>query len=86
MLFLSFLKLYADFLCQAVYMVFYRAFPDSRLHFGDNFKQILCDTIFEWILGIRAIPGSYKDWKINSETNIFNQKIEVKVSSTNQSK
>lgn len=44
-------QLYANFLSQAVYTIFYRAFPDSRLQFGNSFKENLCDTIFEWIVG-----------------------------------
>ncbi len=66
-----------------MYTVFYRAFPDSRLQFSDWFKQIICDTIYEWILGIKTIPGSYKNWKINPDINL-NIKTDVKVTSTNQ--
>jgi len=82
-LFTLYLKQYAEFLCQAVYTVFYRAFPESRLQFSDWFKQSICDTIYEWILGIRAIPGSYKDWKINPDINI-SVKTDVKVTSTSE--
>ena len=75
---------YAEFLCQAVYTVFYRAFPDSRLQFSDWFKQNICDTIYEWVMGVRTIPGSYKDWKINPDINLT-VKTDLKVTSTSES-
>jgi len=34
-------------------------------------------------LGIKTIPGSYKNWKINPDINL-NIKTDVKVTSTNQ--
>ncbi|KAJ7994820.1 hypothetical protein DPEC_G00253430 [Dallia pectoralis] len=44
-------KVYADCLAQAVYVAFYRAFPGSLKHLGDDFKTNLTDVISLWVSG-----------------------------------
>ncbi|XP_069480870.1 protein FAM227B isoform X3 [Ambystoma mexicanum] len=57
-----FFKVYADCLSQAIFAVFCDAFPKSHAVFGDDFKNNLMDTIFQWVSGIRPPPFSWKTW------------------------
>lgn len=50
-MFVFFKKYYADFLSQAIYLAFFKSFPDSRLQFSDDFKEELSNTVHEWVLG-----------------------------------
>ncbi|XP_078540909.1 protein FAM227B isoform X2 [Lissotriton helveticus] len=60
-----FFKVYADCLCQAISAVFFEAFPKSRAIFGDDFKNELMDTIFQWMSGMRPPPYSWKKWNVS---------------------
>jgi hypothetical protein len=66
-------------LSQAIYLIFHQAFADSRLYFNDRFKENICNTIGEWVLGIKPIPESYKKWTIQIETDPTH--VETKVTS-----
>ncbi|CAF0787840.1 unnamed protein product [Brachionus calyciflorus] len=72
---------YAIFLSQAIYLAFFNVFPDSVLHFNDQFKEEICNIVHEWVLGLRPIPESYLNWNINNEINVTG---DTKVSSNNE--
>lgn len=78
-----FFENYASFLSQAIYLAFFNVFPDCVLQFNNQFKQDICNTVHEWILGLRPIPDSYENWQINDEINITG---EAKGSQNNESK
>ena len=67
-------------------MTFYQVYPDSRHRFDDNFKQEICNVIYEWVIGIKPIPESYHAWEINDELDFRTNKTVVKVSSNVESK
>ncbi|XP_029430391.1 protein FAM227B [Rhinatrema bivittatum] len=59
------IKVYADCLSQAVFAVFFGAFPKSHLDFDDKFKDELTDLIFQWVSGIKPLPLSWKKWNLD---------------------
>nr|XP_033785338.1 protein FAM227A isoform X2 [Geotrypetes seraphini] len=59
----NFLKAFPSVLSQAVYSCFCFSFPMSWHQFyTDDFKTMICNTIWEWIGGIRPLPGIYSSW------------------------
>ncbi|XP_066557511.1 protein FAM227B [Amia ocellicauda] len=58
-------KVYADCLTQAVYSVFYEAFPESRDCIDEQFKTELTDLISHWVTGMKPFPFTWKKWKLN---------------------
>ena len=77
-----FFENYASFLSQAIYLAFFNVFSDCVLKFNNEFKQEICNTVYEWVLGLRPIPESYENWKINDEINVTG---ETKGSQNNES-
>ena len=66
-------------------MSFYLCFPDSRHLFKNDFKEQLSSIVYEWVLGVRSVPGAYKDWVINDDITLTSaNKSNVKVASTNE--
>ncbi|XP_043923919.1 protein FAM227A isoform X2 [Protopterus annectens] len=62
-----FLKALPGILCQAVYSCFCCSFPQSGLQFdSDDFKRDLCNTLHEWIGGIRPSLGIYRKWEYST--------------------
>lgn len=57
---------YPSCLAQALYAAFCEAFPDSYKIFGDPFKTVLTDTIYEWVSGIRPLPMSWERWQLGA--------------------
>jgi hypothetical protein len=57
---------------------------DSRFLFNDSFKQDVCNIIYEWVLGVRPIPETYKKWEINGDLKITGPQ-EIKVATTGES-
>ncbi len=66
-------------------MAFYKGFSDSRMLLNDDFKNELCNTVYEWILGVKPIPETYKDWEIAPDIDLTNI-TDIKVTSTGESK
>ncbi|XP_068131511.1 protein FAM227B isoform X2 [Hyperolius riggenbachi] len=60
-----FIKLYPDYLSQAVFTAFYKAFPQSCPQFNGEFKSEIVDIIFQWVTGIKPIPGSWSKWDLH---------------------
>lgn len=77
-----FFENYATFLSQAIYLAFFNVFPDCVLQFNNEFKQEICNTVHEWVLGLRPLPESYENWQIKNEINVTG---DSKVSQNNES-
>jgi hypothetical protein len=43
--------MYASYLAQAVYQMFFDTCLDSRMNFIDKFKEFIAGTISEWVSG-----------------------------------
>ena len=66
-------------------MAFYLCFPDSRHLFKDDFKEQISSIAYEWVLGVRSVPGVHKEWVINDDIALTAaNKSNVKVASTNE--
>nr|XP_032806375.1 protein FAM227B isoform X1 [Petromyzon marinus] len=61
----KFLQAYVEWLAQVLYGAFVKAFPASRLQFGDDFKAELANLTSLWICGIQAKPLSWKTWDLS---------------------
>uniref|UniRef100_M3XHD1 Family with sequence similarity 227 member B n=1 Tax=Latimeria chalumnae TaxID=7897 RepID=M3XHD1_LATCH len=60
----KFFMVYADCLAQAIYAIFYEAFPESHYLFGDKFKRELLELISLWVLGTMPVASSFKKWNL----------------------
>ncbi len=66
-------------------MAFYLCFPDSRHLFKDDFKEQISSISYEWVLGVRSVPGVHKEWVINDDIALTAaNKSNVKAASTNE--
>ncbi|CAC5404923.1 unnamed protein product [Mytilus coruscus] len=82
----KFLGVYPNCLAQAVYLIYHQAFPESSNKLADEFKQELCNTVFEWITGIKAPGQIFNKWdvrKIESDS-AKGKKADKQVSETTQ--
>uniref|UniRef100_A0A6I8SJW8 Family with sequence similarity 227 member B n=1 Tax=Xenopus tropicalis TaxID=8364 RepID=A0A6I8SJW8_XENTR len=72
-----FFKIYPDCLSQAIFAVFYEAFPESRVLFNDKFKSEVMDLIFQWVSGVKPAPCSWAHWDLSllERTNLNVDKI-----------
>ncbi|XP_063782089.1 protein FAM227B isoform X3 [Pseudophryne corroboree] len=77
----SFFKIYPDFLSQAVFTAFYKAFPESHAQFNGEFKSEIVDIIFQWLSGIKPVPCSWMKWDLSilgkSEDQNTNRQINI---------
>lgn len=82
----KFLSVYPSCLAQAVYLIFRQAFPESGNILAEDFKQELCNIVFEWITGIKPGNQIYKNWDVRKmETDSAKgKKSERQVSETTQ--
>ncbi|XP_072258513.1 protein FAM227B [Pyxicephalus adspersus] len=60
-----FFKMYPNYLSQAVFTAFYKAFPQSLPQLNGEFKSEIVDLIFQWVSGIKPIPGSWQKWDLH---------------------
>ncbi|XP_040198562.1 protein FAM227B isoform X1 [Rana temporaria] len=60
-----FFKMYPNYLSQAVFTAFYKAFPQSLPQFNGEFKSEIVDLIFQWVSGIKPVPCSWKKWDLH---------------------
>ncbi|XP_075431738.1 protein FAM227B [Ascaphus truei] len=60
-----FFKVYPDCLSQAIFAVFYEAFPESHTLFNDEFKSEIMDLIFQWVFGMKPMPCSWTKWNLS---------------------
>ncbi|MEE6503130.1 hypothetical protein FKM82_004748, partial [Ascaphus truei] len=58
-------KVYPDCLSQAIFAVFYEAFPESHTLFNDEFKSEIMDVIFQWVFGMKPMPCSWTKWNLS---------------------
>ncbi|XP_048471788.1 protein FAM227B-like isoform X1 [Rhincodon typus] len=58
------LKVYPDCLAQAVFAIFYKSYPESHNHFGDEFKKELTELFSLWITGLKPLPFSWRQWNL----------------------
>ncbi|XP_071167028.1 protein FAM227B-like isoform X11 [Mytilus edulis] len=82
----KFLGVYPNCLAQAVYLIYRQAFPESSNKLADEFKQELCNTVFEWITGIKAPGQIFNKWDVKKmETDSAKgKKADKQVSETTQ--
>lgn len=82
----KFLGVYPNCLAQAVYLIYHQAFPESSNKLADEFKQELCNTVFEWITGIKAPGQIFNKWDVRKiETDSAKgKKADKQVSETTQ--
>ncbi|XP_069839296.1 protein FAM227B [Dendropsophus ebraccatus] len=59
-----FFQMYPDYLSQAIFTAFYKAFPQSRAQFNGEIKTEIVDHIFQWFSGIKPVPCSWKKWDL----------------------
>lgn len=57
--------MYPDYLLQAIFTAFYKAFPQSRAQFNGEIKTEIVDLIFQWV------SGKYKSVLCRLNFNIF---------------
>ncbi|XP_013389957.1 protein FAM227B isoform X1 [Lingula anatina] len=60
----KFFQVYPEALAQAIYSAFLEAFPESKVQFHDGFKQELLNTTYEWMTGVKPVPGTHKQWNL----------------------
>lgn len=82
----KFLSVYPNCLSQAVFLIYHQAFPESGNRLADDFKQELCNTVFEWVTGIKPATQIFQKWDIKKmETDSAKgKKTERQVSETTQ--
>ncbi|XP_067933281.1 protein FAM227A-like [Watersipora subatra] len=56
------LNCYPELMSQSVYVAFTETFPDSYKQFGDDFKEFLLCTVYEWMTGIILAPRQFLKW------------------------
>ncbi|XP_077118850.1 protein FAM227B [Ranitomeya variabilis] len=54
-----------DYLSQAIFTAFYKAFPQSRALFNGEIKAEIVDLIFRWVSGIKPVPCSWEKWDLD---------------------
>ncbi|XP_056428228.1 protein FAM227B isoform X2 [Hyla sarda] len=57
-------EMYPDYLSQAIFTAFYRAFPQSHAQFNGEIKTEIVDRIFQWFSGIKPVPCSWEKWDL----------------------
>ncbi|XP_073509180.1 protein FAM227B isoform X2 [Phyllobates terribilis] len=60
-----FTQMYPDYLSQAIFTAFDKAFPQSRALFNGEIKAEIVDLIFQWVSGIKPVPCSWKKWDLD---------------------
>ena len=58
-----FFKAYPNILSQGVHHSFFKCFPKSLKYFDQNFAVLVCDTVAEWIVGLRPTEPWCLHWK-----------------------
>ncbi|XP_005101117.1 protein FAM227B isoform X2 [Aplysia californica] len=58
----KFLSVYPDCLAQALFCTYRESFPESKWRFSEEFKQYLVNLVYEWVTGLRPVPGVWKAW------------------------
>ncbi|GFS23120.1 protein FAM227B-like [Elysia marginata] len=58
----KFLSVYPDCLAQGLLCAYKEAFPESKYRFNEEFKQYLVNLIYEWVTGLRPVPGVWRSW------------------------
>lgn len=57
---MSIFQVYPSCLAQAVYLIYRQAFPESGNKLAEDFKQELCNIVFEWITGTYTKVQNFK--------------------------
>ncbi|XP_075714151.1 protein FAM227B [Rhinoderma darwinii] len=82
-----FFQMYPDYLSQAIFTAFYKAFPQSRSQFKGEIKTEIVDLIFQWVSGIKPVPCSWEKWDLcflDSRKNYQNSNENVNTSQNHQ--
>ncbi|XP_055991349.1 protein FAM227B [Sorex fumeus] len=58
-------KVYPDYLSQAIYVTFQKAFPESCELFDEAFTKELVNTVFLWLSGLKPQKHVFAHWKWN---------------------
>ncbi|XP_040269953.1 protein FAM227B [Bufo bufo] len=60
-----FFQVYPNYLSQAIFTAFYKAFPQSRVRFNGKMKTEIVDLVFQWVSGIKPVPCFWEKWDVS---------------------